>query len=104
MCFLNKMDRTGANFFFCVETIKELLGAKPLLLQLPIGKEENFRGVVDLVQMKAIIWSAEDLGAKFDVVDIPDEPVDDSTGKKENSGKSLKELAQEYHEQLVEMA
>merc|ERR1711968_337785 len=53
MCFLNKMDRTGANFYYCVDTIVDLLGAKPMVLQLPIGKEENFVGVVDLVKMKA---------------------------------------------------
>lgn len=52
MCFLNKMDRTGANFYFCVDTIVDLLGAKPCVLQLPIGKEGDFKGVVDLVQMK----------------------------------------------------
>jgi elongation factor G len=56
MCFLNKMDRTGANFYFCVDTIIELLGATPAVLQLPIGTEMDFKGVIDLVQMKAIIW------------------------------------------------
>jgi len=89
MCFLNKMDRTGADFYFCVKTIVDLLGAKPAVLQLPIGTEADFKGVVDLVQMKAIIWQEETLGAKFDVVEIPDD---------------LKEKAAEYHEQLVEMA
>jgi len=71
MCFLNKMDRTGANFYFCVDTIIELLGATPAVLQLPIGTEMDFKGVIDLVQMKAIIWNDESLGAKFDVTDIP---------------------------------
>merc|ERR1719359_1342398 len=70
MCFLNKMDRTGANFYYCVDTIVDLLGAKPCVLQLPIGKEGDFRGVVDLVQMKAIIWDdSVPMGASFDVVD-----------------------------------
>merc|ERR1719333_527476 len=73
MCFLNKMDRTGADFYFCVKTIIDLLGAKPAVLQLPIGTEADFAGVVDLVQMKSIIWQEETLGAKFDVVDIPDD-------------------------------
>ena len=72
MCFLNKMDRTGADFYYCVQTIKDLLGAKPAVLQLPIGKESDFLGVVDLVQMKAIIWDDESLGATFQVTDIPD--------------------------------
>merc|ERR1719506_1281466 len=89
MCFLNKMDRTGADFYYCVKTIVDLLGAKPAVLQLPIGKEADFKGVVDLVQMKAIIWNDESLGAKFDVVDIPDD---------------LQEKAAKYHEELVEMA
>merc|ERR1740125_38618 len=73
MCFLNKMDRTGANFYYCVDTIVDLLGATPAVMQLPIGKEGDFKGVVDLVQMKAIIWNEESLGAAFEVVDIPDD-------------------------------
>ena len=98
MCFLNKMDRTGANFYYCVQTIKDLLGAKPAILQLPIGKEEDFRGVVDLVAMKAIIWNDDvPMGASFDVVDIPDEPAADG------SGESLVEQAKKYHEELVEL-
>ena len=63
MCFLNKMDRTGANFYFCVNTIIELLGATPAVLQLPIGDEADFLGVIDLVTMEAIVWRGEDLGA-----------------------------------------
>jgi len=97
MCFLNKMDRTGANFYYCVDTIVELLGATPAVLQLPIGKEGDFRGVVDLVQMKAIIWNDESLGAAFEVTDIPDEMAADG----ENN---LIEQAKEYHEKLVELA
>ena len=97
MCFLNKMDRTGADFYYCVKTIKDLLGAKPMCLQLPIGKEGDFVGVVDLVQMKAIIWNDESLGAKFEVTEIPD--VMSADGKT-----NLREQAQTYHEELVEMA
>merc|ERR1719258_480283 len=96
MCFLNKMDRTGANFFYCVDTIVDLLGATPAVLQLPIGKEGDFKGVVDLVQMKAIIWDDESLGATFQVTDIPDVPAANGEG-------SLKEQAEEYHEKLVEL-
>ncbi|KAL3935732.1 MAG: hypothetical protein SGBAC_008815, partial [Bacillariaceae sp.] len=98
MCFLNKMDRTGANFYFCVDTIVELLGATPAVLQLPIGEEGDFLGVIDLVRMEAIVWQGEDLGASFDVIpldecnDIP--LVDDE----------LKAKAAEYHEKLVEIA
>ncbi|KAL3925383.1 MAG: hypothetical protein SGILL_000442 [Bacillariaceae sp.] len=98
MCFLNKMDRTGANFYFCVDTIIELLGTTPAILQLPIGSEGDFLGVIDLVTMEAIVWQGEDLGASFDVIpldecnDIP--LVDDA----------LKAKAAEYHEKLVELA
>merc|ERR1719491_2869929 len=88
MCFLNKMDRTGANFYFCVDTIIDLLGATPAVLQLPIGSEADFKGVIDLVQMKAIIWNDESLGAKFDVTDIPDD---------------LKEKALEWRGKLLEV-
>merc|ERR1712113_426512 len=73
MCFLNKMDRTGADFYFCVKTIVDLLGAKPLVLQLPIGTEADFEGVIDLVKMKEIVWNGEALGASFDELDIRDE-------------------------------
>merc|ERR1719484_35486 len=97
MCFLNKMDRIGANFYFCVDTIIELLGASPAVLQLPIGSESDFAGVIDLVQMKAIVWSDESLGAKFEVTDIPD--VVSADGET-----NLREQAEEYHERLVEMA
>merc|ERR1712003_356620 len=98
MCFLNKMDRTGANFYYCVDTIVDLLGATPAVLQLPIGSEADFAGVIDLVTMEAVVWSGEALGANYDRIplaecnDIP--LVDDA----------LKAKAQEYHEQLVELA
>jgi elongation factor G len=71
ICFVNKLDRTGANFFRCVDMIRDRLGAKAVVLQLPIGSEEKFLGLVDLVKMKAIIWHDESLGAKFDYTDIP---------------------------------
>ena len=89
MCFVNKMDRMGANFYRCVDMIVANLGADPLVIQLPIGAEEEFAGVIDLVQMKAIKWNGEELGASFDVTDIPDD---------------LKEKAEEYRMMLVEKA
>ena len=89
MCFINKMDRMGANFYKAVDSIVELLGANPLVLQLPIGYESDFEGVVDLVRMKEIVWGGEELGAKFEYRDIRDE---------------LKEKATEYREKLVEQA
>jgi elongation factor G len=89
ICFVNKLDRTGADFYMCVDMIKERLGCKPLVLQLPIGSEADLKGVVDLVQMQAIVWQNEDLGAKFDIIDIPTE---------------LKEKAAKYRKELVELA
>jgi len=98
MCFLNKMDRTGANFYFCVDTIIEMLGATPAVLQLPIGTEMDFLGVIDLVTMEAIVWRGEDLGASFDVIPLDecnDVPLVDD---------ELKAKAAEWHEKLVELA
>ncbi len=89
ICFVNKLDRTGADFYMCVDMIKDRLGCKPLVLQIPVGAESDLKGVVDLVKMKAIIWQNEDLGAKFDVVDIPAD---------------LKDKANQYRKELVEAA
>jgi len=89
MCFVNKLDRTGANFEMCVEMIKDRLGARPMVLQLPIGIESSFTGVVDLVENNAIVWLEESLGAKFEIRDIPDD---------------MKEAAAEARMHLVEMA
>lgn len=77
IAFINKMDRIGADFTRGVDMIRERLGANPLPLQLPIGSEENFRGLVDLVAMQAIVWDDESMGAKYEVVDIPADMVDD---------------------------
>ena len=74
MCFLNKMDRIGANFYRCVDMIKKQLESTPLLLQLPIGVESDFAGVVDLVANTAVIWENEELGAKFKVGTPPPPP------------------------------
>jgi elongation factor G len=73
MCFINKMDRTGADFYRCLDMIKDRLGANSIVLQLPIGAESDFLGVVDILNMKEIIWKEENLGAEFKVVDISDE-------------------------------
>ncbi|MDE0781294.1 MAG: elongation factor G [Alphaproteobacteria bacterium] len=78
ICFVNKMDRTGADFYNCVEMFVERLGANPVVVQLPIGSEAELRGVVDLVVMKGIIWKDEDLGAEFEYVDIPEDMADDA--------------------------
>ncbi len=85
--FVNKMDRTGADYFNVIEMMKEKFNANPLLLQLPLGREENFSGVIDLIEMKQIEWDDESLGVKYDIKDIsPD----------------FEEEAQEYREKLLE--
>ncbi len=71
VCFVNKMDRVGADYPRCVDMIRDRLGAQPIVMQLPIGKESEFIGIVDLVTMKAIVWTDEGLGAEFDVREIP---------------------------------
>ena len=89
ICFVNKMDRIGADFYRCVDMIVDRLGAVPLVLHLPIGAEDEYVGLVDLVKMKAIIWKEESLGAKFEEVEIPAD---------------LQAKAKEYREKLVETA
>ncbi|HJL62253.1 MAG TPA: elongation factor G, partial [Pseudomonadales bacterium] len=89
MVFVNKMDRAGADFLRVVDQIEERLRAKPVPLQLGIGAEENFKGVIDLVKMKAILWNEEDLGLTFEEADIPGD---------------LKDLADEYRERMIEAA
>lgn len=78
MCFVNKLDRMGADFFRCVGMIKDRLGALPLVLQLPIGSEENFIGVVDLIKMQSIVWKNDALGAEYTYGEIPDNLKDEA--------------------------
>ncbi len=87
ICFINKMDRVGADFYRSVDTITDRLSARPVMIQLPVGAEDQFKGVVDLVKMKARIWRDETLGAKYDDVDIPAD---------------LAEKAKEYRDKLIE--
>lgn len=76
--YVNKMDRSGANFFETVQQMRDILGANPCPIQIPIGAEENFKGVVDLIKMKAMYWDDETMGAEYDVTDIPAELVDEA--------------------------
>ncbi len=87
--YVNKMDRSGADFFETVQQMKDILGANPCPIQIPIGAEENFKGVVDLIKMKAILWHDETMGAEYSVEDIPADLVDE---------------ANEWHEKMVESA
>jgi elongation factor G len=89
ICFVNKMDRTGADFYRCVQMMIDRLGTRPMVIQIPVGTEAGFKGVVDLVQMKALIWREENLGADYELTDIPGD---------------LKDKAQELHTKLVDMA
>jgi elongation factor G len=88
MCFINKMDRLGADFYFCLDTIRERLGANAAVIQLPIGAEGNYKGVIDLVTMEALEWLDEELGAKWEVKEIPTE---------------LREQAEDYRHQLIDV-
>lgn len=87
IAFVNKMDRVGSDFFRVVEMMKERLGARPLPIQLPLGAEDNFSGVIDLVKMKAVVWKGDQLGAKYEYTDIPSD---------------LLEQAEEYRQALIE--
>ena len=98
ICFVNKLDRTGADYFRCVDMIKERLGAKPLVTQIPLGMEASLKGVVDLVKMKAIIWKDENLGADFELIEIPEDLKD----KANKYRKELIETAVEQDEKLME--
>ena len=98
MCFVNKMDRTGADFDRCVSMIKDRLGATALVIQLPVGAESEFKGVVDLLKNKAIIWKDENLGAEFEYVDIPADLADIA----EAARTEMIETAVEQDEALLE--
>ena len=102
MCFINKMDRTGANFFRCIDMIKERLGCSTLVLQLPIGSESNFKGVVDLVKMKAIVWETESLGAKFNYEEIPEDLVSEANKYRETMLESVVELNDDVMEKYLD--
>ncbi|WP_328388648.1 elongation factor G [Nocardia sp. NBC_00416] len=99
ICFVNKMDKLGADFYFTVQTIKDRLGAKPLVVQLPIGAEDSFEGIVDLVEMKAKVWTGETkLGEKYEVQDIPADLVE----KAEQYRQELLETVAESDEALLD--
>ncbi len=96
--YVNKMDRSGADFFETVQQMRDILGANPCPVQIPIGAEENFKGVVDLIKMKAILWHDESMGAEYDVEDIPAELADEA---EEWRGKML-ECAADFDDDLME--
>lgn len=98
ICYVNKMDRSGANFFDVVRQIKEVLGATPCAIQIPIGAEETFKGVVDLVKMKAIVWHDETMGAEYVEEDIPADLVAEA----EEWRDKMLETVSEFDDTLME--
>ena len=96
--YVNKMDRSGADFFETVQQMKDILGANPCPVQIPIGAEENFKGVVDLIKMKAILWNDETMGAEYDVEDIPADLVDEANEWREK----MIETAASFDDDLME--
>ena len=102
MIFVNKMDKLGADFFRCVDMVKERLGGNALCLQLPIGAESEFKGVIDLVQMKSIIWLEESLGAKFEIGDIPADLEDQAAEYREALVETVVEIDEEAMEAYLE--
>ena len=97
--YVNKMDRSGADFFETVQQMRDILGANPCPVQIPIGAEENFKGLVDLIKMKAILWHDETMGAEYDVEDIPADLVDEANEWREK----MLESAANFDDELMEM-
>ena len=102
MFFINKMDKIGADFYYSVDTIHSRLAAKTVILQLPIGAENEFKGVVDLLKMKAIIWEEESLGAKFHEAEIPEDLADKAVEYREKMIETVVELDEEALEAYLE--
>jgi elongation factor G len=101
MCYINKMDRSGANFLRCIDMIKKRLGARPLPVQLPIGSEDNFKGMIDLVEMKALVWDSDDKDAQWQVLDItPD--IADKLGITVPSDRAIMNSIEKYRTELVD--
>src|SRR5476649_2709012 len=101
ICFVNKLDRTGADFWRCVDMIHERLGANAVPIQIPIGSEENFKGVIDLVAMKAILYR-DDLGAQIDVVEIPPELMAEAKKHRETLLEAIAESDDALTQKFIE--
>src|SRR5437867_3204898 len=102
LAFVNKMDRVGADFDRVVAQIRERLRANPVVLQLPLGAEENFRGVIDLVSMKAIVWEDESLGARYRQEDIPEEQLEAARAARERLLESVADVSEHLLEKYLE--
>jgi elongation factor G len=101
ICYVNKMDRSGAGFLRCVDMIKKRLGARPLPVQLPIGSEDNFKGMIDLVTMKALVWNSDDRDAVPDELDITDD-IADKLGITVPSDRAILARIAEFRKELVD--
>ncbi len=102
ICFINKLDRTGADFWRCVDMIRDRLGARPVPIQLPIGNEDKFRGIVDLITMQAIVYKAEDLGAESEIIDIPADLVEAARAQREKMVEAVAEMDDELTHKYLE--
>jgi len=102
ICFINKMDRVGADFYHSIDTIVERLKCRPVAIQLPIGAEDQFKGIVDLVDMKAVVWHDETLGAEFDVIEIPAELVEKAREYRAKMIEAISEFDDKLMEKFIE--
>jgi elongation factor G len=101
ICFINKMDRIGADFYRAVDTIVDRLKARPVPIQIPVGAEDQFKGIVDLVEMKAVLWRDETLGAKFDIVEIPADLVEKAKAYREQMIEAVSEFDDTLFEKFI---
>src|ERR1700741_2687350 len=101
ICYVNKMDRSGANFLRCVDMIKKRLGARPLPVQLPIGSEDNFKGMIDLVEMKALVWDSDDKDAEWQIIDVTD-GMADKLGITVPSDRAILDAIPKYRSELID--
>jgi elongation factor G len=102
ICFINKLDRTGADFWRCVDMIRERLGARPVPIQLPIGNEDKFTGIIDLITMKAITYKAEDLGAEMEIGEIPPDLLEAARSQHEKMVEAVAEMDDELTHKYLE--
>ena len=102
ICFINKMDRVGADFYHSIDTIVERLKCRPVAIQLPIGAEDQFKGIVDLVDMKAVVWHDETLGAEFDIIEIPADLVEKAKEYRAMMIEAISEFDDKLMEKFIE--
>src|SRR4051795_12860786 len=102
ICFINKMDRVGADFYHSFDTIIDRLKCRPVAIQLPIGAEDQFKGIIDLVQMKAVVWRDETLGAEYDVTEIPADLAEKAKEYRDHMIEAISEFDDKLFEKFIE--